>query len=179
MANCTFYLTQNDDSESTRAESSQSFTVTYPTPVVTEFPKGGRVGNNVEILGTDLDIISKVYMGDEEGEIVYQSEEEIAVKVPFIIDDNTTVSLKYTNQTGGESEIKGESDDFLVEKDQPEIEKIDQESLMERSLLTLSGTHLNLIEYIYLEKRNALQSVRKKISLYLEYRLWMKQVQCK
>ena len=140
---------KNDDSESTRAESSQSFTVTYPTPVVTEFPKGGRVGNNVEILGTDLDIISKVYMGDEEGEIVYQSEEEIAVKVPFIIDDNTTVSLKYTNQTGGESEIKGESDDFLVEKDQPEIEKIDQESLMERSLLTLSGTHLNLIEYIY------------------------------
>ena len=140
---------KNDDSESTRAESSQSFTVTYPTPVVTEFPKGGRVGNNVEILGTDLNIISKVYMGDEEGEIVYQSEEEIAVKVPFIIDDNTTVSLKYTNQTGGESEIKGESDDFLVEKDQPEIEKIDQESLMERSLLTLSGTHLNLIEYIY------------------------------
>lgn len=140
---------KDDADEETRAESAQSFTVTYPTPRVTEFPKGGRVGNNVEILGTDLDIISKVMMGKEEGEIIYQNETEIAVKVPFIIDDNATVSLKYTNQTGGESEIKGESGNFVVEKDEPEIEKIDQESLMERSLLTLGGKNLNLIEYIY------------------------------
>ena len=89
---------KDDADEETRAESAQSFTVTYPTPRVTEFPKGGRVGNNVEILGTDLDIISKVMMGKEEGEIIYQNETEIAVKVPFIIDDNATVSLKYTNQ---------------------------------------------------------------------------------
>lgn len=135
--------------EGTHVESSQPFTVTYPTPVVTEYPKGGRVGNNVEILGTDLDIISKVFMGDEEGEIIYQSEKEIAVKVPFIIDDNATVSLRYTNQAGDESEIKGELSGFAVEKDKPEVEKIEQESLMERSLLTLSGKHLNLIEYIY------------------------------
>ena len=140
---------KDDAGESTRAESAQSFSVTYPTPRVTDFPKGGRVGNNVEILGADLDIISKVFMGDEEGEIIYQSEKEIAVKVPFIIDDEATVSLKYANQTGGESEIKGESGDFIVEKDEPEIEKIDQESLMERSLLTLGGKNLNLIEYIY------------------------------
>ena len=77
-------------------------------------------------MGADLDIISKVFMGDEEGEIIYQSEKEIAVKVPFIIDDEATVSLKYANQTGGESELKGESGDFIVEKDEPEIEKIDQ-----------------------------------------------------
>lgn len=140
---------KDDADESVHVESEQSFTVTYPTPVVTEYPKRGRVGNNVEILGTDLDIISKVFMGNEEGEIIYQSEEEIAVKVPFIIDDNATVSLKYTDQTGSESEIKGEQDGFAIEKDEPEIEKIDQESLMERSLLTLSGKHLNLIEYIY------------------------------
>ena len=140
---------KDDASQGARAESTQSFTVTYPTPSVTSFPKSGRVGNNVEILGSNLDIISKVLMGGEEGEIIYQSEKEIAVKVPFIIDDNATVALKYTNQTGGESEVKGESDDFAVEKDEPEIEKIDQESLMERSLLTLSGKYLNLIEYIY------------------------------
>lgn len=140
---------KDDASQGARAESTQSFTVTYPTPSVTSFPKSGRVGNNVEILGSNLDIISKVLMGGEEGEIIYQSEKEIAVKVPFIIDDNATVTLKYTNQTGGESEVKGESDDFAVEKDEPEIEKIDQTSLMERSLLTLSGKYLNLIEYIY------------------------------
>lgn len=140
---------KDDASQGARAESTQSFTVTYPTPSVTSFPKNGRVGNNVEILGSNLDIISKVLMGGEEGEIIYQSEKEIAVKVPFIIDDNATVALKYTNQTGGESEVKGESDDFAVEKDEPEIEMIDQESLMERSLLTLSGKYLNLIEYIY------------------------------
>lgn len=57
---------KDDAGESTRAESAQSFSVTYPTPRVTDFPKGGRVGNNVEILGADLDIISKVFMGDEE-----------------------------------------------------------------------------------------------------------------
>ena len=85
---------KDDAGESTRAESAQSFSVTYPTPRVTDFPKGGRVGNNVEILGADLDIISKVFMGDEEGEIIYQSEKESAVKVPFIIDDEATVSLK-------------------------------------------------------------------------------------
>ncbi len=100
---------KDDAGESTRAESAQSFSVTYPTPRVTDFPKGGRLGKDVEILGADLDIISKVFMGDEEGEIIYQSEKEIAVKVPFIIDDEATVSLKYANQTGGESEIKGES----------------------------------------------------------------------
>ena len=61
---------KDDAGESTRAESAQSFSVTYPTPRVTDFPKGGRVGNNVEILGADLDIISKVFMGDEEGEII-------------------------------------------------------------------------------------------------------------
>ena len=34
---------KDDAGESTRAESAQSFSVTYPTPRVTDFPKGGRV----------------------------------------------------------------------------------------------------------------------------------------
>ena len=60
---------KDDAGESTRAESAQS-SPSLSTPRVTDFPKGGRVGNNVEILGADLDIISKVFMGDEEGEII-------------------------------------------------------------------------------------------------------------
>ena len=92
--------------------------------------------------------------------------------MPFIIDDEATVSLKYANQTGGESEIKGESGDFIVEKDEPEIEKIDQESLMERSLLTLGGKNLNLIEYIYFGEENSRhRSARMEVPLFSEYPL--------
>ena len=45
---------KDDSSQGARAESTQSFTVTYPTPSVTSFPKSGRVGNNVELLGLSL-----------------------------------------------------------------------------------------------------------------------------
>lgn len=140
---------KEDAKESTRVESAGTFTVTYPTPTVKAFPQSGRVGNNVEILGSDLDVISKVLFGEEEGEIIAQNEKEIVVKVPFIIADNATVSLKYTGTSGTETVIKGNEDEFAVEKDEPSIEQIEQESLMERSLVTLSGKNLTLIEYIY------------------------------
>jgi len=66
-----------------RRKSEQSFTIVYPVPQVKNVPAGAHVGDQIEIQGENLDIVSKVCFGDKEASISYQSEREIVATHSF------------------------------------------------------------------------------------------------
>ena len=74
-----------------KTESEQSFTIVYPVPQVKNVPAGAHVGDQIEIQGENLDIVSKVCFGDKEASISYQSEREIVATIPFVITDRKSV----------------------------------------------------------------------------------------
>lgn len=63
-------------------------------------PAGAHVGDQIEIQGENLDIVSKVCFGDKEASISYQSEREIVATIPFVITDAAPISLYYLDSTG-------------------------------------------------------------------------------
>lgn len=130
-----------------KTESAESFTVIFPTPVLTKIPAGGKVGDEVEIQGENLDVASKVFFDGEEAEITYQSETEIVVKVPFIIEESATFSLRYHN-AAGEQTIAGDNKGFGITKDHPVISNSIPVKVTEGDLISLAGSNLHLIEKI-------------------------------
>lgn len=135
-------LSTNDKS----AESESSFSIVYPVPSLKYVPTGARVGDEIEIQGENLDIVSKVCFGDKEASISYQSEREIVAGIPFVEADEVPISLYYFDAQGEQS-TQPEIPDFEVIKNVPTIERM-ADRVTEGSLITLSGTFLNLIESI-------------------------------
>lgn len=130
-----------------KTESEQSFTIVYPVPQVKNVPAGAHVGDQIEIQGENLDIVSKVCFGDKEASISYQSEREIVATIPFVITDAAPISLYYLDSTG-EQFTQPEGPAFEIIKDIPTIDAM-AERVTEGSLITLNGTFLNLIESIH------------------------------
>lgn len=129
------------------AQSEQSFTVVYPVPTYTNIPSSGKVDGEIEIQGSNLDMVSKVLFKDVEGVITYQSEKELVVKVPFVADDNVDVSLFYTNEAGEQSTgTTGKA--FEIIKPRPGIDGTFPANLIEGESVTLTGVNLKLIEKI-------------------------------
>lgn len=129
------------------AQSEQSFTVVYPVPTYTNIPASGKVDGEIEIQGTNLDMVSKVLFKDTEGSITYQSGKELVVKVPFVADDHVDVKLFYTSEAGEQS-IGTTGDAFEIIKPRPTINETFPTSLTEGQSVTLTGENLNLIEKI-------------------------------
>ena len=130
-----------------KTESEQSFTIVYPVPQVKNVPAEAHVGDQIEIQGENLDIVSKVCFGDKEASISYQSEREIVATIPFVITDAAPISLYYLDSTG-EQFTQPEGPAFEIIKDIPTIDAM-AERVTEGSLITLNGTFLNLIESIH------------------------------
>ena len=128
-----------------KTESEQSFTIVYPVPQVKNVPAGAHVGDQIEIQGENLDIVSKVCFGDKEASISYQSEREIVATIPFVITDTAPISLYYLDSTG-EQFTQPEGPAFEIIKDIPTIDAM-AERVTEGSLITLNGTFLNLIRH--------------------------------
>lgn len=129
-----------------KAESETSFTIVYPVPALKNMPVGAHVGDQIEMQGENLDIVSKVCFGDKEASISYQSEREIVATIPFVEADAVPISLYYFDATGEQS-TQLDGPDFEVVKNIPTIETM-ADRVTEGSLITLSGTFLNLIESV-------------------------------
>jgi len=129
------------------AQSGQTFTVEYPVPAFTTIPASGKVDEEIEIQGTNLDVVSKVLFNDVEGAISYRSEKELVVKVPFVAENPVDVKLSYANNEGEQS-IGTTGDAFEIIKPRPAINGSFPANLTEGEIVTLTGENLNLIEKI-------------------------------
>lgn len=129
------------------AQSEQTFTMVYPVPTYTNVPASGKVDEEIEIQGTNLDVVSKVLFNDVEGIISFQNEKELVVKVPFVIEDNVDVKLFYSDDIG-EHSIGTTGQAFEIIKPRPAIDGTFPVNVNEGQSITLTGENLNLIEKI-------------------------------
>lgn len=128
-------------------ESSESFTVLYPQPAYNTMPVQGAVDADIEIQGTNLDVVTKVLFKDVETKISYQSDKELVVKVPFVADDHVDITLYYANAQGEQS-ISTTGKVFEIIKPRPRIDGTFPANLTEGESVTITGENLKLIEKI-------------------------------
>ncbi|NDV65251.1 IPT/TIG domain-containing protein [Bacteroides sp. 224] len=128
------------------AQSEQSFTVTFPQPSLATIPQSGKVNEEVEFRGSNLDIIESVYFKDTKAVISYQSEKELVVEVPFVLDDLVDIRLTYSNEQGEQS-ITADSK-FEIEKPRPVLSTSMPAKVTEGKTITLTGENLDLIKKV-------------------------------
>lgn len=82
------------------AVSESSFTVLYPTPGIKAHTNKAKAYDKILIEGDDMDVVTAVYFGDNEGEITTQQEDLVEVLVPFFKDGVVDINLAYPTATG-------------------------------------------------------------------------------
>jgi hypothetical protein len=140
--------------------SSENFTMLYVTPEATEWPTEGEINQDVSISGTNLQSVTKAYFTSvanpelSEAEIVFQNEEELAVRVPFVDADwanveNTraTITLEYNSEESTEI-ITGPSYTFSAIKPDFEVSTWPT-SVLKNSEVNILGTNINLADSIF------------------------------
>lgn len=127
-------------------QSEAAFTMNFPVPSVTKFAESGKVGSQLELLGSDLSGISALFFNDIRGEVVYQRESELIVTVPFVLDDDVALSFNYLNAEGEQTvTLPGM---FNIVKPQPFIASSFPANVKEGQNIELEGDNLHLIEKI-------------------------------
>lgn len=128
------------------AQSEANFTMVYPQPSLTTTPTSGKVDEEVEFRGSNLDVVQKIYFKDVEATVIsYKSEKELVVKVPFVSDDRVDIRLTYFNEQGEQS-MGTTGNAFEILKTRPTISGTLPNKLTEGETVTLNGENLNLIE---------------------------------
>ncbi|MFI3286056.1 MAG: IPT/TIG domain-containing protein [Rikenellaceae bacterium] len=142
---------------------SESFTVTYKTPVVesvdlpktenepieTEVTDGswGEVGQMVVFYGEYLHFVDEVLFGDTPGTIITQREDELVVEIPLMdVSSDVDLTLTYFD---GSSDAAVDQGLFHVIVLIPQITTVLPESLTKYSPMTLEGYNLDLISSLY------------------------------
>ncbi|MCC8188786.1 MAG: IPT/TIG domain-containing protein [Bacteroides sp.] len=128
------------------AESTGHFTVTYALPVLSQLPATGRVNEEILIQGTDLEGVTHVLFGTAEAAVVYQTETELVVKVPYVEEDEVTVYLVYQTASG-EAQVAS-SDKFRINKPQPVVTSYPLSADIS-TLIELTGENLTLIDQVW------------------------------
>lgn len=128
-------------------ESAETFTVVFPVPEMTEIPEKGELEEEVEIAGTNLDVVTAVYFNDVEASVGYQSEKELVVKVPFVTEDKVDIFLAYFDEAG-EKRVGTQGGAFEIIKIRPEVGSAMPAGVTEGEIVVLTGTNLHLIEGI-------------------------------
>lgn len=85
------------------ARSEEEFVVSYRRPVVTESPEKADLFSTIELKGTDLDLVERVYFGTAEATILEQKENSLSVSVPYYSTDEA-VKIRCTYMYGLNSE---------------------------------------------------------------------------
>lgn len=141
-------------------QSATDFNMNYFDPVAEEWPTQGEINQNVTITGTDLLCVTNVYFTSlsspdpSEAKIVYQSNDELAVQVPYVdahwsvLDDTrATISLTY-NSAEGSKTITGPQYTFKAIK--PPFEVLNwPTAVLKNSEVNILGTNINLADSVY------------------------------
>ncbi|HEX5672677.1 MAG TPA: IPT/TIG domain-containing protein, partial [Nitrososphaeraceae archaeon] len=135
------------------AVSSETLTVTYPTPTVTStFPSNATVNENIVLSGTNLTSITRISFGDMDGTIQFQEDQAVVVSVPNNENSPVAVNYYYNTVNGEVSQLLNDSFNILIPT--PIISS--WPSLMNRdSEVTIVGTDMNLITGVSVGGQNA------------------------
>lgn len=152
-----------------KAESENTFTVVYPVPVLTYVPAEAYVGDEIEILGENLDVISRISIGSKQATMIYQSAKEIVAVIPFVEETSAPISFHYTNAEGEQS-TQPENPVFEVAKYTPTSGRMEN-NVTEGNLISLSGTYLNLIESIWFGDQVEVTNFSRQTPTLLEFRV--------
>lgn len=128
------------------SESTENFNITYATPEILSIPQTFEVGSEILIEGNNLEVVSKITFGTDniEGEITYQSENEILVIVPNV--DEANVRLVYFDGTSEQAVTPDNVPE--INKPEPKITGIDKQEANEGTPINIFGEKLHLIEKI-------------------------------
>lgn len=122
--------------------------VTYPEPSITsEIPSEKLVNETIIIEGKNLNVVSKVSFGENEGIIEFQEETALVVKVPYSRDANNDMSIEYFNGTAPSKQVVKAGFTILIP--QPEIST--WPTMLKKGLgVSISGNNMNLVESVTL-----------------------------
>ncbi len=128
-----------------RAESESNFTVAYAVPTISNLPATGKVNDQILIQGTNMEVVSKVLFGTEEATVIYQTEKEMVVTVPYVEENEVTVYLVYQSASG-EAQAAS-STKFSLNKPQPVVTEYPL-SAESPATIEITGENLSLIDQV-------------------------------
>ena len=138
-----------------RGESAETFTVQYAKPALTNYPTTARASDQVLIEGNKLDAAISIFFGSAEGKIIYQSEKEMLVEVPFVVEDGgVDILLTYNDQNGVEK-TGTTNQPFVLEKPVPSVTYCPSTAFVGSSI-TLTGTNLTQVDTVMIGVYRAL-----------------------
>lgn len=139
-----------------KTESATSVTgeaLTFKKPAVTAFSAESiKAKQNLTLTGTDLDLVSKVNFGAQEGNIVEQTETKLTVTVPV---GAANGALTLTTVNGTEVSTTQE---IKIDVTLPVITSISAEG--PGGKITVEGTELSLIKTIYLQDKTGAHTIK-------------------
>jgi hypothetical protein len=140
--------------------STESFTMQYVVPEADEWPTEGEINQEVSITGINLQSVTKAYFASlsnpelVEAEIVFQSDDELAVQVPFIDADwanvdktRATITLEYNTEESSQK-ITGPSYTFSALKPDFEVSTWPT-AVLKNAEVNILGTNINLADSIF------------------------------
>lgn len=130
------------------SESTDEFAITYATPELTKVPDLFSLGQEILLEGNNLEAVTKITFGTEnvEGEITYQTENEIMVIVPTFNGTDSNIRLIYFDGTS-EQAVTPENAPS-VDRPKPVFNSFDITEKNEGEAIDFIGTNLNLVEKI-------------------------------
>lgn len=128
------------------SESAENFNITYAVPEIISMPQTFDVESEILIEGNNLEVVDKVTFGPDniEGEITYQSENEILVIVPNV--DEANVQLVYFDGVNEQTVVPENVPE--INKPEPTFESFEVTEAEEGTTIDFIGDKLNLIEKI-------------------------------
>jgi len=145
-ANATSGVIKIITSAGKEAVSSETLTVTYPTPIVTSaFPSSATVNENIVIEGSNLTSLTRISFGDIDGIIQFQENQAVVVSVPNNENSPVDVTYYYNTTSGEVGQLLSSNFNILIPTPiinaWPELMNRDSE-------VTIVGTDMNLITSI-------------------------------
>lgn len=136
--------------------SADSFTCTFAVPSIktTLLQKEAELGSNVLLSGTDMGVVSAVlftadgYTQGHEATILYASEDEIVVKVPYVEAEDVKITLGYFNGTANVFTPLESAPLIKVIRRVPTFDAYTLEKTAVGKSITLTGSYLNNIDKV-------------------------------
>ena len=136
--------------------SADTFTCTFAVPAIktTLLQAEAELGSNVLLSGTDMGVVSSVlftadgYTEGHEAQIVYASEDEIVVKVPYVEAENVKITLGYFNGTANVFTALDAAPSIKVIRRVPTFDAYTLQRTAVGRSITLTGSYLNNIDKV-------------------------------
>lgn len=137
---------ENKSGEGT--ESTESLSISYKAPVLSEVPVSGQINESVVISGSNLQYIKQLNVGNEVATIVSLSSTELVFKVPFILENQVTLSYEYADASG-EQTVSLAENGFGVSKSWPSVTSVPDKAMINTDV-TIIGENMNVVDSVYL-----------------------------